>query len=200
MSEVVVTRAGTVRGVVAGEVRVFKGIPFAASPKSGPNRFRPPRPVVPWEGVRDAREYGPTAPKAPYPAPIDRYVPEVEIPGDDYLNLNVWTPSSGEGLPVMVFLHGGGFANGSNSIPLYDGTGFARDGVVMVSVNYRLGTEGFLYLEDGGHANLGLLDQVAALEWVRDNIAAFGGDPARVTVFGESAGAISIAMLLAMPG
>ena len=199
MSEVVVTRAGTVRGDVAGEVRAFKGIPFAASPKAGPYRFQPPKPVARWEGVRDALEYGPTAPKAPYPAPIDRYVREVDIPGDDYLNLNVWTPSSGAGLPVMVFLHGGGFANGSNSIPLYDGTRFARDGVVLVSVNYRLGTEGFLYLEDGGHPNLGLQDQVAALEWVRDNITAFGGDPARVTVFGESAGAISIAMLLAMP-
>jgi para-nitrobenzyl esterase len=198
MSELVVTSSGTVRGVTAEHVRVYKGIPYGAPPV-GHNRFQPPQPVEPWEGVRDALVFGATAPKAPYPAPIDRVIPEVDIPGDDYLNLNIWAPSSGGRLPVMVFFHGGGFANGSNSIPGYDGTAFARDGVVYVSVNYRLGADGFLYLGDGDHANLGLQDQVAALHWVQDNIAAFGGDPAQVTVFGESAGAMSIGMLLAMP-
>ncbi|TCO62677.1 carboxylesterase/lipase family protein [Actinocrispum wychmicini] len=199
MSDLVVTTSGTVRGVTAEKVCVYKGIPYGAPPVVGHNRFQPPRPVEPWEGVRDALEFGPTAPKAPYSAPLDRFIPEVEIPGDDILNLNVWAPSSGAGLPVMVFLHGGAFANGSSSVGGYDGSAFARDGVVLVSVNYRLGTDGFLYLGDGDHANLGLQDQVAALRWVQDNIAAFGGDPAQVTVFGESAGAMSIGMLLAMP-
>src|SRR5690606_4159459 len=120
------------------------------------------------------------------------------------LYLNVWTPSLDGSLPVMVWIHGGGFEMGSGSSPLYDGTSFARDGVVLVTLNYRLGAFGFLELGDldadlTGSGNCGLLDQVAALEWVRDNIASFGGDPDQVTVFGESAGAMSIASLMAMP-
>lgn len=201
------TSCGVVRGtVVEGGAVAFKGIPYAAPP-FGANRFRPPQPPAPWEGERDATAYGPTAPKPPYPAPLDSLLPEVDIPGEDCLNLNVWTPAEalapGETgrRPVMVWIHGGGFTNGSGSIPGYDGSRFARDGVLCVTVNYRLGVEGFLYLgaDDPAPPNLGLLDQIAALEWVRDNIAAFGGDPGQVTLFGQSAGAMSIGTLLAVP-
>nr|WP_042193876.1 carboxylesterase/lipase family protein [Kibdelosporangium sp. MJ126-NF4]CEL20923.1 putative carboxylesterase [Kibdelosporangium sp. MJ126-NF4]CTQ95563.1 putative carboxylesterase [Kibdelosporangium sp. MJ126-NF4] len=185
---------GALRGAVAGGVFAYKGIPYAAPPV-GPNRFLPPQPVVPWTGTRDATRFGPTAPKARYAPPLDALIPDADIPGEDYLNLNVYTPDPGGRLPVMVWIHGGAFLNGSGSS--YDGTAFARDGVVCVTVNYRLGADGFLCFP--GNANRGLLDQVAALEWVRDNIAAFGGDPSQVTVFGQSAGAMSVGMLLGMP-
>ncbi|ALG07074.1 carboxylesterase/lipase family protein [Kibdelosporangium phytohabitans] len=188
------TRDGAVRGTAANGVMAFKGIPYAAPPV-GPNRFQPPRPVEPWTGVRDATRFGPTAPKAQYLPPLNALIPDADIPGDDYLNLNVYTPGPGDNLPVMVWIHGGAFLNGSGSS--YDGTAFARDGVVCVTLNYRLGADGFLYYP--GNANRGLLDQITALEWVRDNIAAFGGDPGQVTAFGESAGAMSVAMLLGMP-
>jgi para-nitrobenzyl esterase len=200
MQPVVTTRNGALRGAATPDgILAFKGIPYAAPP-FGPNRFRPPRPVEPWDGVRDAQSYGPTAPKAPYAPPFDRLIPEVDIPGEDCLNLNVWTPDPAARLPVMVWLHGGAFSNGSGSVPGYDGAGFARGGVVFVTVNYRLGADGFLHLGDGAAANRGLLDQIAALTWVQENIGAFGGDPAKVTVFGESAGAMSIGTLLAVPG
>lgn len=195
-------KVSTPHGALLGEtidgVAVFKGIPYAAPP-FGPNRFLPPQPIEPWDGVRDARAYGPTAPKAPYPAPVNRLLPEPHIPGDDCLNLNVWTPDPAARVPVMVWVHGGAFTNGSGAVPSYDGSRFARDGVVCVTINYRLGVDGFLCFDDGRPANLGLRDQVAALRWVRDHIAAFGGDPANVTVFGESAGAMSIGALLAAP-
>ncbi|MEU7002291.1 carboxylesterase family protein [Nonomuraea sp. NPDC046570] len=191
------TRQGRVRGRIKDGVAAFLGIPYAAPP-FGPHRFGPPAPPAPWEGVRDALEFGPTAPKRPYRPPLDRLIPDPDIPGDDCLNLNVWTPEGAEGLPVMVWIHGGSLRNGSNSLSLYDGGAFARDGVVLVSVNYRLGVEGFAVFPDAP-SNRGLLDQLAALRWVRDNIAAFGGDPGNVTVFGESAGAISIGALLAGP-
>ncbi|MFE9682037.1 carboxylesterase/lipase family protein [Streptomyces sp. NPDC006285] len=194
----VVTRDGSLLGADIGGIAVFKGIPYAAPPV-GPNRFLPPRPVTPWEGVRDALSYGPTAPKGPYPSPFDEIIPEVGIPGEDCLNLNVWTPDRTGRLPVMVWLHGGSFTNGSGAVPLYDGSRFARDGVVCVTVNYRLGVDGFLHLGPGDTANLGLLDQLAALRWVQENVTAFGGDPGKVTVFGESAGAMSIGALLAAP-
>ncbi|SDW77436.1 para-nitrobenzyl esterase [Amycolatopsis xylanica] len=190
------TAAGRLRGRTENGVTAFLGIPYAAPPV-GAARFTAPGPVPRWSGVRDAVTPGPTVPQAKYQPPMDALIDNPEIPGDDCLNLNVWTPG-GTGLPVMVWLHGGAFRNGSNAVPIYDGTAFARDGVVLVSINYRLGVTGFARLPDAP-ANRGLLDQIAALEWVRDNIAAFGGDPARVTVFGESAGAISIATLLAMP-
>jgi para-nitrobenzyl esterase len=195
---VVSTLQGQVRGQVTDGVAAFKGIPYAAPP-FGPNRFQAPRPREPWAGVRDALEYGRVAPQPPYVPPFDRLLGDQGLPGEDCLNLNVWTPDpSGGRLPVMVWIHGGAFARGSGALPSYDGGRFARDGVVCVTINYRLGADGFLYLGDG-IANRGLLDQVAALEWVRENIQAFGGDPARVTIFGESAGAFSAATLLSMP-
>jgi para-nitrobenzyl esterase len=192
------TRQGTVAGLQANGVHVFKGIPYAAPP-FGPRRLRPPEPAPGWDGVRECTQFGPTVPKNPYPAPFDSLLPEPAIPGEDCLNLNVWTPELGPaGLPVLVWIHGGAFLNGSGAVPQYDGTAFARDGVVCVTINYRLGADGFLFLDDGV-ANTGMLDQVAALQWVQDNIAAFGGDPARVTIAGESAGAMSVTTLLSMP-
>src|ERR1700722_8760300 len=188
----------TVRGTVASGVSAFLGIPYAAPP-FGPNRMRPPQPVQAWDGERDGTGFGPTVPKGDYPPQYAMLFPEVVIAGEECLNLNVWTPDPGaSGLPVLVWIHGGSFMNGSASVGAYDGAAFARDGVVFVSINYRLAAEGFLFLGDDA-ANLGLLDQVAALRWVRDNIAAFGGDPARVTVAGESAGAMSVTPLLSMP-
>ncbi|ATY98251.1 carboxylesterase/lipase family protein [Streptomyces cavourensis] len=190
------TAQGTVRGAVERGVAVFRGIPYAAAPV-GARRFRGPEPPEPWEGVREALAFGPTAPKRPYAPPLDRLLPDPEVPGDEWLNLNVWTPSTdAAGLPVLVWIHGGSLLHGSSAVPVYDGWAFARDGVVLVSVNYRLGIEGFGLFPDAP-ANRGLLDQLAALEWVRENIAAFGGDPDRVTVAGESAGAVSVAALLA---
>ncbi|MEU3203150.1 carboxylesterase family protein [Streptomyces cyaneofuscatus] len=207
MSDIVEARArtvqGTVRGAVERGVAVFRGIPYAAAPV-GARRFRAPEPPEPWEGVRDALAFGPTAPKRPYAPPLDRLLPDPAVAGEEWLNLNVWAPSTeetgraegAEGLPVLVWIHGGSLLHGSSAVPVYDGWAFARDGVVLVSVNYRLGVEGFGLFPDAP-ANRGLLDQLAALEWVRDNIAAFGGDPDRVTVAGESAGAVSIGALLA---
>jgi para-nitrobenzyl esterase len=198
MDTVVGTRHGAVRGRMVDGIAVFKGIPYAAPP-FGANRLQPPQPVEAWEGVRDALDYGPTVPKPPYFPPFDVLLPEPAIEGQDCLNLNVWTPEIGQAnLPVMVWIHGGAFANGSGAVSLYDGSHFARDGVVCVTINYRLGSDGFLYLGDE-NANRGLLDQIAALTWVQENIAAFGGDPQNVTIFGESAGGMSVATLLSMP-
>jgi para-nitrobenzyl esterase len=198
MEPSVTTRYGAVRGQVRDGVASFLGIPYAASP-TGPRRFRAPAPPQAWDGVRDAVRFGATPPKPDYVAPFDVLLPEPNVAGDDWLNLNVWTPDpAGAGLPVMVWIHGGAFSNGNSAVPIYDGHAFARDGVVLVSLNYRLGVDGFALLPDAP-ANRGLLDQIAALEWVRDNIAAFGGDPGNVTVFGESAGAMSVATLLSLP-
>ena len=189
---------GAVRGRVESGVAAFLGIPYAAPP-FGPNRMLPPQPGQAWTGERDATSFGPTVPKGDYPPQYAPLFPEVVIPGEDCLNLNVWTPDVGAGgLPVLVWIHGGSFMNGSGSVGAYDGAAFARDGVVCVTINYRLAAEGFLFLGDG-IANLGLLDQLAALRWVQENIAAFGGDPGRVTVAGESAGAMSVTTLLSMP-
>jgi para-nitrobenzyl esterase len=198
MRHVAATKQGRVRGSVRDGVHRFLGIPYAAPPV-GPHRFAPPVPARSWAGVRDADRFGPTPPKPEYPPPLDALLPEREIDGEEWLTVNVWTPDpTAGGLPVMVWIHGGAFANGNSAIPVYDGGAFARDGVVLVSVNYRLGVEGFALLPDAP-ANRGLLDQIAALEWVRDNVAAFGGDPADVTVFGESAGAMSVTTLLTLP-
>lgn len=193
----VATSSGRVRGRTEAGVTAFKGVPFAAPP-FGANRFKPPQPHPRWDGVRDALEYGPTVPKPPYFPPFDTILPEPAIPGEECLNVNVWTPDPGAtGLPVMMWIHGGAFANGSNAVPTYDGSAFARDGVVCVGINYRLGVDGFLHLDDG-ISNLGLLDQLAALRWVQENIRAFGGDPGAVTIAGESAGAMSVTTLMSM--
>ncbi|MDO9409785.1 carboxylesterase/lipase family protein [Patulibacter sp.] len=204
---VVTTRAGALRGVVADGVASFKGIPYAAPP-TGPLRFAEPAPVPAWDGVRDASAYGPTPPKPRYLPPFDTMLSDPIIPGEGVLNLNVWTPAprvaggsdgAGDGpLPVLVWIHGGAFRGGTGAVGVYDGSAFARDGVVCVTINYRLGMDGFGLLPDAPH-NRGLLDQIAALRWVRDEIAAFGGDPGRVTIAGESAGAMSAVTLLASP-
>jgi para-nitrobenzyl esterase len=198
MRPTVTTRSGKVRGQLRDGVASFLGVPYAASP-TGPLRFRPPAPPPAWDGVRDADAFGATPPKPDYPPPFDVLLPEPAIAGDDWLTVNVWTPGpGGSGLPLMVWIHGGAFSNGNAAVPSYDGHAFARDGVVLVSLNYRLGVDGFALLPDAP-ANRGLLDQIAALEWVRENIAAFGGDPGNVTVFGESAGAMSVTTLLSLP-
>jgi len=199
---VVHTTAGPVRGSSEGGVARWLGIAYAAPP-FGELRLQPPAPVS-WAETRDATAYGPTAPKGDYPPAYQPYLPEPTVPGEDCLNLNIWAPDgAAEGsLPVLVWIHGGSFVNGSGAVSAYDGTAFARSGVVCVTINYRLGAEGFLFTgadQGSGTANRGLQDQVAALRWVQENIAAFGGDPARVTVAGESAGAMSVTTLLAMP-
>ncbi|MEU6389386.1 carboxylesterase family protein [Streptomyces sp. NPDC046939] len=198
---VVTTAQGAVRGLRRGATLAFLNIPYAAPPR-GADRFAPPRPHEPWDGVRNATVPGPTAPQSarvlgnvdmtPYFGPGWSH-------GEDYLTVNVFTPAVGGGeLPVMVFVHGGGFVAGSTRSSMYDGSAFARDGVVLVTLNYRLGIAGFLDLP-GAPANRGLLDVVAALRWVRENIAAFGGDPHRITLFGQSAGATVVGGVLASP-
>lgn len=195
MDAVVTTSGGQLRGGVSDGGYAFLGVPYAAAP-FGANRFRPPRPVESWRGVRDATRLGPEPPQVAPPAVDMEFAPD-RVTGGDCLNLNVWTPDpAAAGLPVMVWVQGGMFE--LSSLASYDGRHFARDGVVCVAFNWRVGAEGFLYLDDGD-ANLGLLDQVAALQWVRDDIAAFGGDPGNVTIFGESAGAMSIGTLLSIP-
>ncbi|HEX6110008.1 MAG TPA: carboxylesterase/lipase family protein [Ktedonobacteraceae bacterium] len=194
MNTVVKTRYGEVRGSVVDGVHTFKGIPYAAPP-FGANRLRPPQPVEAWSGVRDTLTYGPKPPQPPIPLPV----PELAIAGEDCLNLNIWSPNLGSARqPVMVWIPGSAFEYGSGAWAWYDGSHFARDGIVCVTINYRLGVDGFLYLDEG-NANRALLDQIAALQWVQENIAAFGGDPQNVTIFGESAGAMSIGTLLSMP-
>ena len=192
-----VLSTGAVRGTSSNGIHRFLGIPYAAAPV-GAQRFAAPEPHAPWNDIRDASEFGATAPQAPYAGTIGELLPTVAIEGDEFLNANVWTPDGAHGLPVMVWVHGGSFAHGANALTGYDGTTFARDGVVLVSINYRLGAEGFSVLE-GAPLNLGLADVAAALRWVQREAVALGGDPARVTVFGESAGAILIGALLASP-
>jgi para-nitrobenzyl esterase len=187
--------AGALRGSQEAGLAVFRGIPFA-EPPVGALRFAAPRPVQAWDGVREAVSYGPPPPQAGFFG-MDALAQDAS---DDWLTINVWSPEpdQGAGLPVMVWVQGGGYVIGMSSLPEYDGGNLARDGVVVVTFNYRVGIEGFAQIE-GAPANRGLLDQVAALQWVRDNIRAFGGDPDQVTVFGESAGGGSVAALLAMP-
>lgn len=196
----VTVTTGVLRGVRNGAIDRFLGIPYAAPPV-GERRYRAPEPAQPWNGERDASAFAATAPQAPYPPALATYLPTVVIEGDEFLTVNVWTPADrGERgpLPVLVFVHGGALTRGSAALAAYDGATFARHGVVYVSVQYRLGQEGFAVL-DGVPRNLGVLDQQAALRWVRREIAAFGGDPSRVTAMGQSAGANTLTALLALP-
>ena len=205
-ADLVGTERGKVEGAASADskIRIFKGIPFAAPPV-GALRWKAPQPAAKWSGVRKALEFGPRCMQT-------RVFPDMIFrdkgPSEDCLYLNVWTPaaSAKERLPVMVWVYGGGFAAGSASEPRQDGENLAKKGVVVVSLNYRLGLFGFLShpdlaKESGREAsgNYGLLDQVAALEWVRKNIAAFGGDPGKVTIFGESAGSFSVSALMGSP-
>lgn len=203
---IVATDRGRVKGTLSsdGQVRAFLGIPYA-TPPLGPLRWKPPQPAAKWSGVRSATSFGPHCmqPKL-YADMIFRDPGQSE----DCLTLNVWTPAQNkdEQLPVMVWIYGGGFVTGGTSEPRQDGEHLARKGVVIVSMNYRLGVFGFfalpgLALESAKHAagNYGLMDQAAALEWVRRNIAAFGGDPGKVTIFGESAGSMSVSAQMASP-
>ena len=209
--------SGTLEGTMSGEIAVFKGIPFA-QPPVGPLRWRPPQPDAPWSGIRDA-----TKPSRPcmqslqgvdsFIAPLAAaygvtYSPQQLDPSEDCLYLNVWTPQLKPGvhLPVMVWLHGGSNRIGSGTEPAYDGASLASRGVIVVTVNYRLGVMGFfahpeLTAESPHHSsgNYGLLDQIEALRWVKQNIAQFGGDPENVTLFGESAGSVDATTLMASP-
>ncbi|XPP26190.1 MAG: carboxylesterase/lipase family protein [Leucobacter sp.] len=194
------TRQGKLRGKWrrsdSGESAAFLGIPFAQAPV-GSLRFAAPVPVEPWDGVRDALQYGPTPVRLETPGGL---IPEPAIPGDSTLNLNVFTPKPGESdaaLPVLVWIHGGGYFGGSSASPWYDGRNYNRDGVVVVSLSYRLGFDGFGWI-DGAPANRGVLDWIAGLEWVQENIREFGGDPSRVTIAGQSAGGGAVLTLLGM--
>lgn len=195
---IVRTGAGAVRGAIEDGLAVFRGIPYARPPV-GELRFAAPQPASPWDGVREAATFGPPPPQSMLlPTLAARPAPDADP--DEWLTVNVWSPElgAGGGLPVMVWIYGGAYRFGVSSQPTYDGAKLAGLGVVIVSFNHRVGVEGFAQL-DGKPANRGLLDDVAALRWVRENIAAFGGDPDRVTVFGESAGAGAVASLLVMP-
>ena len=194
--------SGRLHGADLGSTVVFKGIPFAAPPV-GALRWRPPARPAPWPGVRDATRFGAACPQGP-----DHKEPwaQVGAMSEDCLFLNVWRPARAGRYPVMVFIHGGGFTYGAAGVPLYDGAALAARGVVMVTINYRLGRLGFfahpaLTREDpaGDLGNYAIMDQVAALRWVKRNIGAFGGDPANVTIFGESAGAGSVQLLMGSP-
>ena len=199
------TTGGLVKGTTStdGRIRVFKGIPFAAAPV-GELRWKEPRPAPPWDGVRDAAEFGSQCVQGQIFGDITFPKPASE----DCLNLNIWTPAAAasDRLPVMVWIHGGGFQAGAGREPRHDGEALARKGVVVVTINYRLGIFGFfshpeLTKESGRNAsgNYGMLDQVAALSWVQENIAAFGGNPQNVTIFGESAGSFAVSALMASP-
>lgn len=209
---IVETTAGKVRGVIENKVAAFRGVPYGAS-TAGSRRFLPPAKPEAWTGVKDTIELGHRSPQGP-----SGLIPEVaavdakEPDGEDCLVLNVWTPSAsssaslGHKRPVMVWLHGGGFTSGSGGFKIYDGVNLAgRHDVVVVTVNHRLNAFGYLYLADLGGAkyadasNVGNLDIIAALEWVRDNISHFGGDPGNVTIFGQSGGGAKVSTLLAMP-
>jgi para-nitrobenzyl esterase len=190
---VVETSRGAVRGTAIPEGARFLGVPYAA-----PRRYLAPGPAEPWDGVRDATRFAPPAPQAPRSMPGLDSAPLLG-PGwhgeDPALAVNVWTPDTAGSHPVMVNFHGGAFVAGATSTPMFDGAAFARDGVVLVTVTYRLGVEGFVPLE-GGETNVGMRDQLAALRWVQEEIAAFGGDPGNVTAFGQSAGAMTLGFLL----
>jgi para-nitrobenzyl esterase len=206
------TEAGPISGTKnkAGDIHIFKGIPFAAPPL-GELRWKAPQPVKPWSGIKKCETFGPS-PMQNKPAPFSMWSAEFLIPAqpisEDCLYLNVWTKakSAGEKRPVLVWIYGGGFVSGGSAVPIYDGEAMARKGIVFVSMNYRVGIFGFfahpeLTKESGRNAsgNYGLMDQIAALQWVQQNIAAFGGDPKNVTIAGQSAGSMSVHALVASP-
>jgi para-nitrobenzyl esterase len=203
--ETVPVETGKLQGVTVEGVTAFKGIPYAAPPV-GELRWRAPQPAAKWSGTRSAAQYGHDCMQLPFPSDA---APLGTVPAEDCLVLNVWTPAKrgGQRLPVMVWIHGGGFVNGGSSPAVYDGAPFARDGVVFVSINYRLGRFGFFAhpaltreSSDGMLGNYGYMDQIAALRWVQRNIAAFGGDAKNVTLFGESAGGFSVHAMINAPG
>jgi para-nitrobenzyl esterase len=204
--ETVTTSAGRLRGYIDNSVQVFKGVPYGAS-TAGANRFLPPQKPQPWTGVRDAFEWGGRPPQFVGGEPEEMLPTDPREPqSEDCLVLNVWTPKPGSGKrPVMVWFHGGGFASGSGSYSIYSGQELARKhDVVSISVNHRLNIIGYLYLANFGGkwaeaSNVGMLDNVRALEWIKENIAAFGGDPGNVTIFGQSGGAGKVSTLMAMP-
>ena len=186
-------------------VRAYKGVPYAAPPV-GALRWRPPQPLLPWTGARSTAAFGPNSLQGIVWADIDPSIPGVS---EDCLYLNVWTPAApggGERWPTMVWIHGGGFVAGSGAEPRYDGARLAARGILVVTLNHRLNALGFLAHPEltaesglGASGNYGMLDLVAALKWVRSNIAAFGGDPDRVTIAGESAGSEAVSTLMASP-
>jgi para-nitrobenzyl esterase len=193
---------GTLEGKIAGDVLSFKGIPYAAPPVSN-LRWRAPQPAAPWTDVRQATAFGSDCAQAP-----GDFEPLKTKPSEDCLFVNVWRPATITGsakLPVLVWIHGGGFVGGGTSVPFYDGSAFARQGIVVVSMNYRLGRFGFfahpalLKAKEGPVGNFGFMDQIAALQWVKRNVGAFGGDPNKVTIVGESAGGASVLTLLTSP-
>lgn len=201
---VVTVAQGEVQGVTEGEINVYRGIPFAAPPV-GELRWKPPAPPAAWEGVRDASAFGPSCIQPPVPPTSVYYDPPQES-SEDCLSLNIWAPAEAENAPVIVWIHGGSLRIGGAAQPVYEGTAYAERGVILVSVNYRLGVLGWIAHPDlmaespeGLSGNYGLMDQIAALEWVQENIAAFGGDPSNVTIMGESAGALSVTYLLTSP-
>ncbi|SFQ45134.1 carboxylesterase/lipase family protein [Parafilimonas terrae] len=207
---VVQTQAGSVSGIVQNDINIFKGIPFAAPPV-GELRWKAPQPVQPWTGVRNCDTFS-ASPMQASPAPFSMWSEEFLIRkapiSEDCLYLNVWTSSTStdKKLPVLVWIYGGGFVSGGSNVPIYDGEAMAKQGIVFVSINYRVGIFGFfahpeLTKEAPYHAsgNYGILDQVAALQWVQKNIAAFGGDPGNVTIAGQSAGSMSVNALVASP-
>jgi para-nitrobenzyl esterase len=203
---IVTTRYGQIEGVIENGIWVFKSVPYAAPPV-GELRWKPPQPPAGWSGIRQTRNFGLTSLQSVPPVNVIPVNNEPEESGEDCLFLNIWTPApDNQKRPVMVWIHGGAFIMGSGSQTDFRGGNLARYGdVVMVSLNYRLGLLGFLNLEAAtegkiqSSGNEGLLDQIFALRWVKENIAAFGGDPDNVTIFGESAGSMSIACLMAMP-
>jgi para-nitrobenzyl esterase len=203
-SPVVDAPAGRIEGMVEGRLRVFKGVPYA-QPPVGQARWKPPVPMPRWQGVKEAKAFGPACIQ-----PISRgtsvYAQDLEPTSEDCLTLNIWAAIDARKAPVFVWIHGGALRSGSSKEPLYDGTHLAQRGVVMVSINYRLGVLGYLAhpglsaeSPQGVSGNYGLLDQIAALQWVQHNVSAFGGDPSNVTIAGESAGGLSVMYLMAAP-
>src|SRR5262245_58486475 len=204
-NDMVKVDGGLISGANVEGVRVYKGVPFAAPPV-GELRWKPPAPVIPWKGIRECTAFGPECPQAPYPTASMYYSPP-QKQSEDCLYLNVWTAAKpGEKRPVMVWIHGGALTRGSGATRVYDGGSLAKKGVVLITINYRLGPLGYLAHPEltaestrRSSGNYGVLDQIAALKWVQKNASAFGGDPNRVTIFGESAGSWSVNALVASP-